>query len=109
VLTQRELAQFDGTDQKKPIYIAVKGEIFDVSRGSAYYAKGGAYGFFSGKDASRAYTTGCFQTHLTHDLRGLSPQQLEVRSGLVKCGPLSLLPSQHLIQPRTLTAAPISE
>ncbi|KAF9365260.1 hypothetical protein BGX34_010737 [Mortierella sp. NVP85] len=77
VLTQKELAQFDGTDQKKPIYIAIKGEIFDVSRGSAYYTKGGAYGFFSGKDASRAYTTGCFQTHLTHDLRGLSPQQLE--------------------------------
>ncbi|KAF9326544.1 hypothetical protein BG006_010038 [Podila minutissima] len=37
---------------------------------------GGGYGFFSGKDASRAYTTGCFQTHLTHDLRGLTPAQL---------------------------------
>ncbi|KAG0240970.1 hypothetical protein BGX31_001552 [Mortierella sp. GBA43] len=76
VLTQKELAQYDGTDPEKPVYLAVKGEVFDVTGGSAYYAKGGAYGFFSGKDASRAYTTGCFQTHLTHDLRGLTPGQL---------------------------------
>jgi len=78
VLTQKELAQYDGSDPKKNIYLAIKGEIFDVTAGRPYYAKGGGYGFFSGKDASRAYTTGCFETHLTHDLRGLSKQQLAV-------------------------------
>ncbi|KAG0300076.1 hypothetical protein BGZ98_009504 [Dissophora globulifera] len=76
VLTQKELAQYDGTDPSKPIYLAIQGEVFDVSAGRPYYSKGGGYGFFSGKDASRAYTTGCFQTHLTHDLRGLTPHQL---------------------------------
>jgi dihydrofolate reductase len=38
----------------------------------------GSYGYFSGKDASRAYITGCFATHLTHDLRGLSDADIEV-------------------------------
>lgn len=32
----------------------------------------------AGRDAARAFTTGCFETHLTHDLRGLSAQELEV-------------------------------
>lgn len=29
------------------------------------------YGFFSGKDASRAFITGCFDTDLTPDMRGI--------------------------------------
>lgn len=33
----------------------------------------------AGKDAARAYTTGCFQTHLTHDIRGLNEKELKVR------------------------------
>jgi len=72
------LTQYDGTDPTKNIYLAVKGEVFDVTAGRPYYARGGGYGFFSGRDASRAYSTGCFQTHLTHDLRGLTPAQIEV-------------------------------
>ncbi|GJJ78147.1 membrane-associated progesterone receptor component [Entomortierella parvispora] len=81
VFTQQELAQYDGTDPTKNIYLAVKGEVFDVTAGRPYYAKGGGYGFFSGRDASRAYSTGCFQTHLTHDLRGLTKDQLGAVDG----------------------------
>ncbi len=33
----------------------------------------------AGKDAARAYGTGCFQTHLTHDLRGLTESEMRVR------------------------------
>ncbi|KAG0371823.1 hypothetical protein BGX24_001121 [Mortierella sp. AD032] len=76
VFTPRELAKYDGSDPTKNIYLAIRGEVFDVTAGRPYYSKGGGYGFFSGKDASRAYTTGCFQTHLTHDLRGLTPAQV---------------------------------
>lgn len=54
------------------------GNVYDVTKGSSTYKPGGSYWFFAGKDASRAYTTGCFKTHLTHDLRGLSDDQLEV-------------------------------
>lgn len=35
--------------------------------------------FSAGKDAARAFGTGCFQEHRTHDLRGLSDKQLAVR------------------------------
>jgi len=76
-LTEEELAKCDGSDPDLPIYLAVNGEIFDVSEGAPYYGKGGSYQFFAGKDAARAYTTGCFETHLTHDLRGLTQAQLK--------------------------------
>ncbi|KAF9400626.1 hypothetical protein BGZ94_005414 [Podila epigama] len=76
VFTQEELKRYDGSDPNTNIYLAVKGEVFDVTAGRSFYGKGGGYSFFSGKDASRAYTTGCFQTHLTHDVRGLTVQQL---------------------------------
>jgi hypothetical protein len=39
--------------------------------------KGGAYNIFTGRDATRAFVTGCFLEHLTHDLRGLSEEQLQ--------------------------------
>ncbi|CAI2175462.1 19482_t:CDS:2 [Funneliformis geosporum] len=77
IFTEEELAKYDGSDPNLPIYIAMNGEVFDVTGGGMYYGKGGGYNFFAGKDASRAYVTGCFETHLTHDLRGLTPQQLE--------------------------------
>lgn len=58
--------------------------MYDVSAGKSYYGKGGGYSFFSGKDATRAYITGCFDTHLTHDLRGLKEEELSVRNfGLI--------------------------
>lgn len=49
-----------------------------MSANRRMYGPGGGYGFFSGKDAARAFVTGCFQEDLTHDIRGLDPKQLEV-------------------------------
>lgn len=77
ILSAAQLAEFDGSDPTKPIYLAVNGLVFDVTEGRSHYGPGGGYAFFSGKDAARAYITGCFQTHLTHDLRGLSEKQLK--------------------------------
>jgi len=51
--------------------------VYDVTAGRDYYGKGGSYEFFAGKDAGRAFATGCFDTHLTHDLRGLTAAQLK--------------------------------
>ncbi|KAK9067874.1 hypothetical protein SSX86_011985 [Deinandra increscens subsp. villosa] len=53
-LTLDQLKQYDGTDPSNPIYIAVKGRIFDVTTGKSFYGPGGSYAMFAGKDASRA-------------------------------------------------------
>lgn len=53
------------------------GDVYDVSQGAGWYGKGGSYHHFAGKDAARAYVTGCFQDHLTHDVRGLTSEQLK--------------------------------
>ena len=52
--------------------------MYDVSANRRMYGPGGGYGFFSGKDAARAFVTGCFKEDLTHDIRGLDLKQLKV-------------------------------
>ncbi|PWY99861.1 hypothetical protein BCV70DRAFT_176771 [Testicularia cyperi] len=71
-----ELAMYNGRDPKKPVYLAILGEVYDVSAGRRMYGPGGSYAFFGGKDASRAYVTGCFETHLTYDIRDFDDKQM---------------------------------
>ncbi|KAL6012209.1 Bifunctional protein GlmU [Asimina triloba] len=52
--TLEQLKQFDGSDESKPIYVGVKGRVFDVSAGKSFYGPGGPYCIFAGKEASRA-------------------------------------------------------
>lgn len=52
--TAQELSVYNGTDPSKPIYVAIKGRVFDVTAGKSFYGPGGAYAVFAGKDASRA-------------------------------------------------------
>ncbi|PWN29962.1 cytochrome b5, partial [Jaminaea rosea] len=75
--TPAELALYNGRDPSRPIYLSILGNVYDVTRGGSTYKPGGSYWFFAGKDASRAYVTGCFKTHLTHDLRGLGEEDLQ--------------------------------
>ena len=46
------LRQYDGSDGR-PIYVAIKGQIYDVSAKKEMYGKGAGYNVFAGKDASR--------------------------------------------------------
>lgn len=55
----------------KPIYVAINGSVFDVSANPSMYGPGGGYHFFAGRDAARAFVSGCFREDLTWDLRGL--------------------------------------
>ncbi|ORX50231.1 cytochrome b5 [Hesseltinella vesiculosa] len=52
--TVAELAKYDGSDPSLPIYVAIKGDIFDVTKNQDSYSKGKGYNVFTGKDASRA-------------------------------------------------------
>ncbi|KAL2110529.1 hypothetical protein VUR80DRAFT_1090 [Thermomyces stellatus] len=70
-LTPEELANYDGTDPTKPIYLAINGTIYDVTPGARIYGPGGSYHWFAGCDASRAYVTGCFAEDRTPDMRGV--------------------------------------
>lgn len=78
VFTPADLALHDGLHPPYGTFLAVDGDVYDVSS-SATYAPGGSYHHFAGKDAGRAYVTGCFKTDLTHDLRGLTDAELTVR------------------------------
>lgn len=55
--TQAELAKYDGTNTDAPIYVAIKGAVFDVSAKKEMYGPGGSYHCFAGKDASQVHTT----------------------------------------------------
>lgn len=52
-LTLAELARHDGTDPSLPIYVAIKGVIYDVSTKRESYGPGCGYHVFAGKDPSK--------------------------------------------------------
>ncbi|KAI0035468.1 progesterone binding protein [Vararia minispora EC-137] len=52
--TLEQLKVFDGSDPSKPIYVSIKGTVFDVTHKRDTYGPGQAYNLFTGKDASRA-------------------------------------------------------
>lgn len=60
-LTTSELARHDGSDPSLPLYISLNRSIYDVSASRHIYGPGGMYGVFGGRDASRAFVTGCFE------------------------------------------------
>ncbi|KZV61981.1 progesterone binding protein [Peniophora sp. CONT] len=51
---QEQLKEFNGSDPNKPIYVAIKGTVFDVSPKRETYGPGASYNLFAGRDASRA-------------------------------------------------------
>ena len=77
-LTDSELALYDGSDPKKPIYLALNGTIYDVSISPTTYGPGGSYHFFAGRDAARAFLTGCFAEDSVPDLRGVEQMYMPV-------------------------------
>ena len=51
-LTQEELRKYDGTNANLPIYLALDGVIYDISRGGEFYTVGGPYHYLAGRDSS---------------------------------------------------------
>ncbi|CAM9435996.1 unnamed protein product, partial [Heterosigma akashiwo] len=51
--TFEQLKKYDGSEEDEPIYVALRGVVFDVSSAPTHYGKDGAYNLFAGHDATR--------------------------------------------------------
>ena len=86
--TPLTLKPFNGKNDM-PVYLAVRGQVFDVSPGRNFYGPGGPYENFAGRDASRGLACGSFdEDMLTENLKGplddlkdLDKEQLEAMHG----------------------------
>ncbi|KAI8809719.1 cytochrome b5-like heme/steroid binding domain-containing protein [Cladochytrium replicatum] len=78
VFTPAELARYDGTDESLPVYLAVKGVVFDVTAAKSMYVPGGGYHCFAGKDASRALGKSSLEpSECVPDYSGLDSEEME--------------------------------
>lgn len=68
-----------------PVYLAVRGKVFDVTPGRNFYGPGGPYENFAGRDASRGLACGSFDEDMLNknlhgpldDLNGLGKDEME--------------------------------
>mmetsp|Transcript_11163 Transcript_11163/g.18230 ORF Transcript_11163/g.18230 Transcript_11163/m.18230 type:complete len:271 (-) Transcript_11163:34-846(-) len=75
MFTKEELSKYDGEIYAGQRYLAILGQVFDVSSGEFYTPKGG-YGYFVGKDASRAFTSGKFEGHAQDEITDLTNSEI---------------------------------
>ena len=80
VFTKAELARY--VDTSRGLKVAICGQVFDVSKGAEFYAKGAGYGFFAGRDASLAFATGNFKTNLTDNVGAPASPFLDLLDGV---------------------------
>ncbi|XP_061700907.1 neudesin [Syngnathoides biaculeatus] len=77
LFTEEELRRYDGNREGEPIYLAIKGVVFDVTKGKEFYGKGAPYNALVGKDSTRAVAKMSLKPEdLTSDTSDLTPEQL---------------------------------
>ncbi|KAM6961461.1 neudesin [Aplochiton taeniatus] len=78
LFTEEDLARYDGSEEGQPIYMAIKGVVFDVTKGKDFYGKGATYNALVGKDSTRAVAKMSLDpADITSDTTGLTEDQLQ--------------------------------
>ncbi|KAJ1416738.1 Cytochrome b5-like heme/steroid binding domain [Sesbania bispinosa] len=78
-ITDWELRSYNGSDPNKPLLMAIKGQIYDVSAGRNFYGPGGPYAMFAGKECSRALALLSFKPEdINGNLEGLDESELAI-------------------------------
>ncbi|CAJ1074582.1 neudesin [Xyrichtys novacula] len=78
LFTDEELRRYDGSEEELPIYMAVKGVVFDVSKGKEFYGKDAPYNALVGRDSTRAVAKMSLDpADLTSDITGLTKEELD--------------------------------
>ena len=78
-LTVEELADYDGFDDG-PLYVGIKGRVYDVTKNQHFYGEDGKYHLFVGKDATHAFATGCLKDTpecVNSSLEGLDEKEMK--------------------------------
>ncbi|MFA6532972.1 MAG: cytochrome b5 domain-containing protein [Patescibacteria group bacterium] len=52
IFTFQEIGNFNGTDPEMPIYLALDGFVYDVTKGKEFYQLGAPYHYLAGRDSS---------------------------------------------------------
>jgi len=78
IFSKEELSKYDGIEKGVPIYLAIIGDVFDVSTGAKFYKKGRSYHHFAGRDGSRSFVTGESSGEgLSDNIDGLDDEELD--------------------------------
>ncbi|KAK6355878.1 hypothetical protein TWF718_000257 [Orbilia javanica] len=78
IITVEYLSKCDGTHEGYPIYVAIKGTVFDVTNKKESYGPGGSYHIFTGKDASRGLGKSSLKPEdAIPDYSGLNESEME--------------------------------
>lgn len=78
-ISAADLKKYDGSDPSQPVYVAIKGTVFDVSSNKEAYAPGQGYHVFAGKDASKALGKSSLKEEdAIADYSGLDEKELKV-------------------------------
>ncbi|KAG0239397.1 cytochrome b5-like heme/steroid binding domain-containing protein [Mortierella sp. GBAus27b] len=82
--THEELRKYDGT-KGEPIYVAIKGKVYDVSGKEDMYGPQGKYHVFAGKDASKALAKSSLEeADCIPDISGLNDEEVKVLNNWVE-------------------------
>jgi membrane-associated progesterone receptor component len=76
-ITMAELERHNGADPELPIYLAIEGVVYNVSKGRQFYGPDGVYPF-AGRECARAFALlSTDVSECNKNLSGLSPVEME--------------------------------